>query len=404
MLFRKKVLSILVPVAAMGGMSTPVAAQDEAQFLEEVIVTARKKSESLQDIPLSVSAFSGEQIARRAYRDLRDIAMATSGLEYEDFATGGLSTAPVIRGMGQTFTTSRVQNTGVFLDGIYLQRQSMVNPGLLDVERIEVLKGPQNAQYGRNAFAGAINYITKKPPHEFAGEIGGTLGDGERRDLFGNVGGPIIPDVLYGRISAGASEFDGHTKNHHPFADERALPFRIGHPPTQRRIPAVELLGHDIDTTDPEVVGGGEVQTHRIVGADLEILGGLEEVRPKLRVIACQEHPDRTLVEVRFDIPELLEDQCRVGHCAQINRRQIVGSVGTVFDLKHQHHVTGGKETSVRYRHRVGERRGVGRQARVGVDHFVGGGRGERAVLSVAQTDPFFLKNDAPALSSPPNP
>ena len=220
MLFRKKVLSILVPVAAMGGMSTPVAAQDEAQFLEEVIVTARKKSESLQDIPLSVSAFSGEQIARRAYRDLRDIAMATSGLEYEDFATGGLSTAPVIRGMGQTFTTSRVQNTGVFLDGIYLQRQSMVNPGLLDVERIEVLKGPQNAQYGRNAFAGAINYITKKPPHEFAGEIGGTLGDGERRDLFGNVGGPIIPDVLYGRISAGASEFDGHTKNHHPFADD----------------------------------------------------------------------------------------------------------------------------------------------------------------------------------------
>ncbi|MEM1111679.1 MAG: TonB-dependent receptor, partial [Pseudomonadota bacterium] len=204
----------------IGGSLAPAQAQDETSLLEEIIVTARKKSESLQDIPLSVSAFSGEQIVRRAYRDLRDIAMATSGLEYEDFATAGLTTAPVIRGMGQTFTTSRIQNTGVFLDGLYLQRQSMVNPGLLDVERIEVLKGPQNAQYGRNAFAGAINYITTTPPYEFEGEIGATIGDGERQDLFANIGGPIIDDVLFGRISAGVSEFDGHTENHHPFADD----------------------------------------------------------------------------------------------------------------------------------------------------------------------------------------
>jgi iron complex outermembrane receptor protein len=217
--FRKKLLSALVPLAAISTIA-PTTAQQNDTFLEEIIVTARKKSESLQDIPLSVSAFTSVQIERRDFRGLGDIAQATSGLEYEDFATSGMSAAPVIRGMGQTFTTSRVQNTGVFMDGIYLQRQSMLNPGLTDVARIEVLKGPQNAQYGRNAFSGAINYITKKPTHEFSGDIGVTVGDGERRDIKGSVGGPIIADTLYGRLSVGQSEFDGHTDNDHPFAND----------------------------------------------------------------------------------------------------------------------------------------------------------------------------------------
>jgi outer membrane receptor protein involved in Fe transport len=220
MTHRKKLLSALIPLVALSGGSPILAQEVDELSLEEVIVTSRKRTESLQDVPLSVTAFSAEQISKRAYRDLQDISQATSGLLYEDFATSGLSTAPVIRGMGQTFTTSRIQNTGVFLDGIYLQRQSMVNPGLLDVERIEVLKGPQNAQYGRNAFAGAINYITKKPTREFSGDVGVVAGNGDRRDIYGSIEGPIIPDRLFGRVFAGYTEFDGHTDNDHPFADD----------------------------------------------------------------------------------------------------------------------------------------------------------------------------------------
>jgi outer membrane receptor protein involved in Fe transport len=221
MIHKRKLLSVLVPLTVFGASAPFVTAQEKEQLaLEEVIVTARKRTESLQDVPLSVSAFSADQIAKRAYRDLQDISQATSGLVYEDFATSGLSTAPVIRGMGQTFTTSRIQNTGAFLDGIYLQRQSMVNPGLMDVERIEVLKGPQNAQYGRNAFAGAINYVTKKPTPEFNGDVGVVAGSGERRDIYGSVGGSIIKDKLFGRVFAGYTEFDGHTDNDHPFADD----------------------------------------------------------------------------------------------------------------------------------------------------------------------------------------
>ena len=73
----------------------------------------------------------------------------------------------MIRGLAQTFATARIQNVSFFLDGVYLLRQSMLNIGMIDMERIEVVKGPQNAIYGRNAFTGAVNYVTKKPTEEF---------------------------------------------------------------------------------------------------------------------------------------------------------------------------------------------------------------------------------------------
>ena len=125
----------------------------------------------------------------------------------------------VIRSMGQTFTTARIQNTAVFLDGIYLQRQSMVNPGLMNLERVEVVKGPQNAQFGRNAFAGVVNYISSQPSEDFSGDVRATYGDGGRLDAIGSLSVPIMEQSLHLRISVGYSEFDGHTDNDHPFAN-----------------------------------------------------------------------------------------------------------------------------------------------------------------------------------------
>ncbi len=212
-------LCVIVPLV-VAGAAGPVAAQVGATaVIEEVIVTARKRDDRLQDVPLSVSAFSAEQMQRRHFRDLQDVAQQTSGLIYENFATAGLSTAAVIRSIGQTFTTARIQNTAVFLDGVYLQRQSMINPGLMDLERVEVVKGPQNAQFGRNAFSGVVHYVTKKPADEFAADVAATYGDGDRFDLRGSVDLPLVPDVLRLRLSAGLSEFDGHTDNDHPFAN-----------------------------------------------------------------------------------------------------------------------------------------------------------------------------------------
>ena len=188
-------------------------------MIEQVIVTARKREDLIQDVPLSVSAITAAQIEEQALRDLQDIAQATPGFVYENYATAGLSTAAVIRGMGQTFTSARIQNTAVFLDGIYLQRQSMINPSLLAMERVEIVKGPQNAQFGRNAFAGAIQYVTKRPPSEPGASLVLGYGSGDRFDRRVEAGGALLDGRFAARVSAAASGFDGHTDNNHPFAN-----------------------------------------------------------------------------------------------------------------------------------------------------------------------------------------
>ncbi|KKK84086.1 hypothetical protein LCGC14_2786900, partial [marine sediment metagenome] len=134
--------------------------------IEEVVVTARKKSESLQKVPLSVTPFSAETMERRDFFNLTDVANSTPGMDYSGGTTSGYAGSPTIRGLAQGNLTDRVQNVAVFLDGVYLARQSMANMGMMDMQQIEVLKGPQNGLYGRNAFSGAISYTTKKPTDE----------------------------------------------------------------------------------------------------------------------------------------------------------------------------------------------------------------------------------------------
>ena len=226
MKLERQLLSALV-LTIYGGASPSASAQGESAaadaepiIIMEVVVTARRREDSLQEVPLSVSAFSAEQIERRGLRDLQDIAQETSGFVYENYATAGLSTAAVIRGMGQTFPTARIQNTAVFFDNIYLQRQSMINPSLMDLERVEVVKGPQNAQFGRNAFSGLVHYVSKKPTAEPAAKVAVTYGSGSRVDLRGSLSGPLVEGKLQGRVAASLSKFDGHTDNDHPFADD----------------------------------------------------------------------------------------------------------------------------------------------------------------------------------------
>ena len=226
-------LLVLLPVA----VSSPAFAQDEATAtesqkkgltakqlhslgVEEVIVSARKKDETIQDIPLAVTPFFEGQMERRGFTGMEDIAAATPGFTYEGFITAGTNGNAVIRGLAQQFTTSRIQNVAMFIDGVYMQRQSMLNMGLLDMERVEVVKGPQNALYGRNAFAGAVNNITKRPSAEPTAYISNVIGADNRLDLKGSYAGPFMgSDTLLIKATAGLTRFDGHTKNNHPAAN-----------------------------------------------------------------------------------------------------------------------------------------------------------------------------------------
>ena len=191
-----------------------------ATTLEEIVVTARKRTETIQEVPLSVTPFSAAELEQRGFSGLDDIAAATPGFTFEAFQSGGAHGNAVIRGLAQQFTTSRIQNVSFFIDGVYLQRQSMLDLGMIDMQRVEVVKGPQNALFGRNAFAGAVNYITLRPGSEPEGYLMATMGDNSREQYRLGMSGPLDDSqTLFGKFSAGFSRYDGHTFNNHPVAD-----------------------------------------------------------------------------------------------------------------------------------------------------------------------------------------
>jgi iron complex outermembrane receptor protein len=183
--------------------------------VEEIVVTARKKEERLQDIPLNVSAFTGAALERQGILGLKDIAAQTPGFVFQEFASS-FNPSPTLRGLTQFNVSSAVANVSSFLDGIYLPRNYSVDLGVADVNRVEVVKGPQSALYGQNAFAGAINYVMEKPSdayHAVASLTGGSAG---RFDYKVAGGGPLIADKVAVRAFYARSQYDGTWTNNIP--------------------------------------------------------------------------------------------------------------------------------------------------------------------------------------------
>lgn len=197
-----------------GGLATTtvLAADDDENSLaiEEVIVTARKREESLQDIPVAVTAFTAADIESAGLRDVEDVAALTPGFNVASLF-GGDAATPVIRGLS---TTIGEANVGFFVDGVYMgSRQTMSNLLGNFVERIEVAKGPQSALYGRNTFGGAINYVTRKPTGQFEGDVEGIYGSDGKAAIRATVGGPFGDSRLSYRVAALADTFDGYYTN-----------------------------------------------------------------------------------------------------------------------------------------------------------------------------------------------
>jgi len=183
---------ILFVVAAIAALSPPVWAQD----VEEVLITARKQQERLQDVPIAVSAFSSEELEERDMRDIFDVSRFTPGFSFERLnrygVQGGVS-RPVIRGMSNILGEG---NASVFVDGI-VYSDSILSFPMDVVERIEIIKGPQAALFGRATFSGAINLITKKGTNEPENQVSlraAEFGDYEAGFLSR---GPLIEDRLF---------------------------------------------------------------------------------------------------------------------------------------------------------------------------------------------------------------
>ncbi len=155
------------------GAGVQAVAAEGANMLEEVVVTATRRRESVQDIPTSIVAVTGADLANRGITDLRDLSEVVSGLTLNR-SDNALGSAIYIRGMGTEGTTAAKKSVGVIYDNMYLVRPGLAFSEMLDVATVEVLRGPQGTSFGKNTTAGVIRINTVNPDtNEFSGKVQG---------------------------------------------------------------------------------------------------------------------------------------------------------------------------------------------------------------------------------------
>lgn len=208
---------MLAGVAVLGMSSGMVHAQDaSSSAIETVEVTARKHVEPLQQTPISITSFTSEDLRARNITNLSNIAPYTPNLVFDQGTgnTGSSDTAQIfIRGIGQSdflFTTE--PGVGIYIDGVYLPRSIGSLMDLIDVQQIDVLKGPQGTLFGQNSVGGAINITTKEPTPDFGGEASATVGNYGRYDFSGTVNIPLAGDKLLSSLSLITRNEDGYVK------------------------------------------------------------------------------------------------------------------------------------------------------------------------------------------------
>lgn len=190
--------------------TTSTASPAATNVLEEITVYARKRAENLQEVPVSITAFSSADNESAGFRDATDVAAMTPGFNMAPLF-GGDAATPVIRGLS---TTIGEPNVGFFVDGVYLgSRLTMTRLLGIFIERIEVARGPQSALYGRNTFGGAINYVTKSPSAEFEGDAEVSVGSDGAVVTRATLGGPLGEGNWSYRLGALYDEFDGYYIN-----------------------------------------------------------------------------------------------------------------------------------------------------------------------------------------------
>jgi len=204
--------SVAAIALTAGAAAAQEAPADGASQVDDVIVTARKREERLQDVPIAVTAVSGETLEREQINVIKDVAGLTPGLNISSDAVGRAFMS--IRGVGTTLIDTVQPGVGIFIDGIYQPNTSYLNNPVVDVERIEVLKGPQGTLFGNNTLGGAINVVTRAPTDTFTGRATASYaGPDNYQTIAGSISGPIIEGSLRGRLAASYHTQDGFSKN-----------------------------------------------------------------------------------------------------------------------------------------------------------------------------------------------
>jgi iron complex outermembrane receptor protein len=229
-----KVLTVFSTAATF----LPVMAEAAEGEIEEVLVTATRRESSVQMTPMAVSALTEQQIRDSAIADIRDVDLITPGLWIGGNAGFGQQGVQ-IRGVGSVLTgIGGDEGVGTYVDGIYQGRANSVIFRFADIDRIEVLRGPQGTLYGRNATGGAIRIITKTPGNELTGSLELTATDDDGLGASGYVMAPLIKDTLSVKFAAAAFERDGYSfspilNRHYNGEDTRYFSTALNWTPTE---------------------------------------------------------------------------------------------------------------------------------------------------------------------------
>lgn len=212
--------SALLPVVAASAQ-TPAPPPDDRTGApatadsETIVVTARKRTEALIDVPLAITALPAEEIEKAGIEDVADVALQTPGFSFRQGfgrtggGDGGASVRPAIRGMSNILGAP---NAGFFVDGIFVSG-NITSYQLDNLERVEVIRGPQAALFGRQTFAGAINFVTRKPDDEFRGQISQTIAEYDHFETSGYIAGPLSEGLLSAEIYGRYYSFGGDYVN-----------------------------------------------------------------------------------------------------------------------------------------------------------------------------------------------
>ena len=211
------VLAVALSVTGFGPAAVAQEAEQGARAIEEVVVTARRREESLQDVPLSITAFSGEELARIGALNITEVGQTTPNVTLEVSRGTNTTITAFIRGVGQQDPVPGFEaGVGIYVDDVYLNRPQAAVLDIYDVERIEVLRGPQGTLYGRNTIGGAIKYVTKRLSDEPEAKVKVAVGNYNQLDTV-VTGSTPVGDTL--RIGGSVARL-----THDGFGDNLNLP------------------------------------------------------------------------------------------------------------------------------------------------------------------------------------
>lgn len=200
----------------LGGATLPsqVQAQSSSGALEEIVVTARRREETAQKVPIPISAYSSEQLTERGITELKNIEQITPNMDFQASGINKGTAVIFLRGIGQVnWGPTQDPKVGTYVDGVYLGRPQGGVFDLFDVDRVEVLRGPQGTLFGRNTTAGLVHVITKNPTQEYAAKMSVGVGNDKQRTTNLLLNAPLIDGVLAGRLAMQTRKDNGYMKD-----------------------------------------------------------------------------------------------------------------------------------------------------------------------------------------------